>query len=74
MLATNMPKTLGGNSTTLKPKTISQRAKSQEPRSLVLPKDYIDIICFNYSKTGYYSPAYNKPRKVNIKEIKEPFD
>ena len=34
----------------------------------------MDVICFNYSETGYYSPAYNKPRKVDIKEIEEPFD
>ena len=74
MSATNTPKTLGGNSTTPKPETTSWRAKSQEPRSLVLPKDYIDIIYFNYSETRHYSPAYNKPRKVDIKEIKEPFN
>ena len=69
-----MPKTLGETPATLKAKTISQKAKLQEPRSLVPLKDYIDVICFNYSKTRHYSLAYIKPRKLDIKEIKEPFN
>ena len=69
-----MPKVLGGNPITPKTKTISWRLKSQEPRQLALPKDYIDIICFNYSETRHYSLAYTKPRKLDIKEIKEPFN
>ena len=31
-------------------------------------------MCFNYSKTRHYSLAYTKPRKLDIKEIKEPFN
>ena len=69
-----MPKTLGGTPATLKAETMSWRAKSQEPRSLVPPKDHIDVTCFNYSETGHYSLAYTKPRKLDIKEIEEPFD
>ena len=74
MTATNMPKTLGGTPATPKAETMSWKAKSQEPRSSVPPKDRIDVTCFNYGEIGHYSLACTKPRKLDIKEIEEPFD
>ena len=31
-------------------------------------------MCFSYNETRHYSLAYTKPRKVDIKEIKESFN
>ena len=72
--ATNAPKVSGGNPTTPKTETTSWRSKSQEPRQSALPKDRTDVTCFNCGETGHYSPACTKPRKLDIKEIEEPFD
>ena len=73
MSATSQSKALG-NPAIPKPETVSWKARSQEPRQSVPPKDYTDVTCFSYSETGHYSLAYTKPRKVDIKEIKESFD
>ena len=71
--ATSQSKALG-NPATPKPETVSWKARSQEPRQSVPPKDRTDVTCFSCGETGHYSPACTKPRKVDIKEIEESFD